>query len=534
VRKAAVGLALGILGTLMLLPSAAATTAPTARALPAPDLSTMPKIRSYLRSLGVNPKGFVIQRGAKNYAGPNCPGASWNCTTARKVVQISATATHDDDDDNGENRFVCKRNSGAGTVTPAPTPPNQSCTIVQNNPNSNNSATCDIETHGSEGTLTQTCFITQTGKRNIAYARQVARMSASGTEQDVTQTISVKQTSSGSSGNTVETTQGALLTSGPDSSSEAVVQDVHQVNCVNQDAAGRGPNVAKSGQAEALVARKHNATLDDLVVTDIAQNTAVVVAECSGPAVPFPTTFHPDTTDCAVLAVGASDPKEHANACSRIHQESDSGKNTITLGQLDSLFAELKNTSGDADIQQGGFAIFGEGDTGTTGTLDQFSSGLSNIDFNGLTTQVTSINGADNLDSFFVSQSDTGPKCCAGGHQATNTGNDFDIDGLLFQRIFVDGVAPAPGDFGVGQSFIQDGEIAGDCETSGAPGSGGGCTVDINATNNADPNGDPASCGPATSCHEQVNCFALNVKGTGGSCSGGVDITSSPSGVRRR
>ena len=30
--------------------------------------------------------GFVVQRGRSNYAGPNCPGRNWTCTTARQVI----------------------------------------------------------------------------------------------------------------------------------------------------------------------------------------------------------------------------------------------------------------------------------------------------------------------------------------------------------------------------------------------------------------------------------------------------------------
>ena len=63
------------------------------------DLSSMAKIRHYLRSIGVNPRDVVVQRGHKNYAGPYCPGKGWNCTRATRVVQIAT--------DSGQNSFVC-------------------------------------------------------------------------------------------------------------------------------------------------------------------------------------------------------------------------------------------------------------------------------------------------------------------------------------------------------------------------------------------------------------------------------------------
>ncbi len=513
VPTVALVLGLGVLGSFALLPSAAATLQPTAKPAPAPDLSTTPKIKSYLRSLGLNPKRFVIQRGERNYAGPDCPGAAWNCTTAQKVVQMPARAAdNDDDDDGGENRFVC-RPAGVGTNQATNT-----CVIVQPGPNSNNTATCDIETHGTGGTITQTCLITQNGRRNTASARQVASLNASGAEQDVVQVISAKQTSSASGGNTIQTAQSALISSGPDSSGEAVKQDVHQLNCVNQDAAGSGPNVARSNQGQALFARKHGAAFDDVVATDIAQNTELVTATCIAPATPFPPfpTGGHDPTDCAVP--GASPPKESANACTRIYQESDTGRNTIQLGQLDSLFAEVKNSTGNADIEQGHVI---PSQTGTDATLDQKSAGVSNIDFDGLTTQITSINGSGTLGFYDVDQTDTGPRCCAAGHQETNTGNKFDIDGLEVQRLFVDGTVPNPDDGPLpgNGALSQDGAVWGDCVTTG------NCTVDINATNNADPDGDPASCS-ASVCHEQVTCTSFFSEGEGGSCSNAPpDIT---------
>ena len=499
-------LGLGVLGGFALLPSAAATLQPTAKPAPAPDLSTTPKLKSYLRSLGMNPKGFVIQRGERNYAGPDCPGAAWNCTTAQKVVQVPARAAGDaDGGTGGENRFVCKP-AGVGTNRAMNT-----CVIVQPGPNSNNSATCDIETNGTEGEIRQTCFITQNGRRNTAVAKQVATMNASGADQDVFQTISVKQMSSASGGNTLETSQGALLSSGPDSSADPVTQDVHQLACVNQDAAGNGPNVARSHQGQGLFVRKNGAAFGETSPTEIDQNTALVTATCIGPATPFPTfptIGSHEPLDCAVI--GTSPPKESANACTRVYQESDTGRNTMQVRQVDSVFAEVKKSTGWVDIDQGQF-----GETGTDSTLDQKSGGVSKINFDGLTSQLTNIDGSGTIGFYSVDQEDTGPRCCAAGHQETNTGNTFDIDGLLVQRLIVDGTVPNPalGEEPPGNGTMsQDGAVWGDCVTTG------NCTVDINATNNADPDGDPASCSAAV-CHEQVVCEAFTGEGEFGFCS---------------
>ena len=55
------------------------------------DLSTRAAVVKYLRSIHVDPRGVVIQRGVRNYAGPDCPGKGWSCTsTAVRVRFVSA------------------------------------------------------------------------------------------------------------------------------------------------------------------------------------------------------------------------------------------------------------------------------------------------------------------------------------------------------------------------------------------------------------------------------------------------------------
>jgi hypothetical protein len=61
--------------------SAAAGPAAVAKA----DLSTRSGAVSYLRSIGLDPTGFVIQRGERNYAGLGCPGKRWTCTSAKAL-----------------------------------------------------------------------------------------------------------------------------------------------------------------------------------------------------------------------------------------------------------------------------------------------------------------------------------------------------------------------------------------------------------------------------------------------------------------
>jgi hypothetical protein len=65
------------------------------------DVSTRAGVVKYLRSIHVNPKGVVIQRGLRNYAGAHCPGKGWTCAgTRHTVVQIAKPG--------GQNRFACR------------------------------------------------------------------------------------------------------------------------------------------------------------------------------------------------------------------------------------------------------------------------------------------------------------------------------------------------------------------------------------------------------------------------------------------
>ncbi len=119
---------LGLVGVM----AAVAVLASSVGAAPTPAkhtirLSTAAAVKHYLRSMGISPKGVVIQRGARNYAGPHCPGKGWNCTKSRRVVQIAtgrharATGRSFLNAKPSTNVAACLRITGS----------NQSCVIVQ-------------------------------------------------------------------------------------------------------------------------------------------------------------------------------------------------------------------------------------------------------------------------------------------------------------------------------------------------------------------------------------------------------------------
>lgn len=142
------------------------------------DVSTKAAVVHYLRSIHVNPKGVVIQRGLRNYAGAHCPGKGWTCAgTRHTVVQIAKRG--------GLNRFACgtakcavvqfggasRGLKFAGRAAPKPPPPpntalcvkttgiTQSCVINQPNATGTNKAVVWMVTPKLTG-LTQSAIYT--------------------------------------------------------------------------------------------------------------------------------------------------------------------------------------------------------------------------------------------------------------------------------------------------------------------------------------------------------------------------------------
>jgi hypothetical protein len=120
------------------------------------DLSTNEGVAAYLSSKDLNAKGFVIQRGQLNYAGPKCPGRKWKCTKNTKVVQV-AKGKH------GRNRADC---DGSLTQTTNAV----SCIVVQNAPSGKNKARCSLEARDVTPVVL-TCQITQTNTDGDNVAR---------------------------------------------------------------------------------------------------------------------------------------------------------------------------------------------------------------------------------------------------------------------------------------------------------------------------------------------------------------------------
>jgi hypothetical protein len=141
------------------------------------DLSTDRGVAAYLNAKGLSAKGFLIQRGQFNYAGPKCPGRKWNCTKKTKVVQVTSGK-------HGKNRLECD----PGTLT------NTTCVVVQNASSGKNQARCSLDSRDTTPVVL-TCQITQTNADgdNIARIHQHV-VQRDGPDQQATLNAQVTQT----------------------------------------------------------------------------------------------------------------------------------------------------------------------------------------------------------------------------------------------------------------------------------------------------------------------------------------------------
>jgi hypothetical protein len=227
-------------------------------------------LRFLKKNYGIDPKRVVIQRGARNYAGPKCPGKRWNCTRARQVVQYSAFNGDDDD----ENRFTCTP-SDVVVDAPQEEPPAQACAIIQVGPGDNN-ATCRM--HGDQAIpppgATQFCDIDQmtANGNNRATIEQGVDAQNSGSEQEVLQEAFLNQsTVNGSnSARIVQETNLLLFGASPQE------QDVHQLVDADMDTQF-GDNVLSARQDQDLVERSNALAVEQLQNTDF--DTSV---DCDG------------------------------------------------------------------------------------------------------------------------------------------------------------------------------------------------------------------------------------------------------------
>jgi hypothetical protein len=240
-------------------------------AAPTLDLSTRAAVVEYLAARGIETKGIVIQRGAKNYAGPACPGVGWTCTKAKRVVQLSFAIN--------VSSFECTPSTGGSATAP------NTCLIVQASSGASNSARC-VELTGA-ATVSQSCVIYQTNTTGMNVASITQRVdTATGATQEATQYSGISQ-QNGSGQNNANVTQTLTQLATTTAAGGVQTQDGHQTVSVLQEAT-TGGNAATVTQTLTLIARA--SSLPALVQnqnTDgtLGPNTAASIRQTSGSGV---------------------------------------------------------------------------------------------------------------------------------------------------------------------------------------------------------------------------------------------------------
>jgi hypothetical protein len=307
-------LVLGTLAATAVIVSSAA--AHTQRAgLPGIDVSTRAGVVAYLKSLRIDTKGIVIQRNKLNYAGPNCPGVGWTCTTAKRVVQLTYAGN--------DSRFECTPSSGGSATSPG------ACTIIQVSSGGTNNARCSEATN--EASASQSCVIFQTNTTGDNFLDIQQRVDANGgAAQDATQYAGIVQ-QNGSGSNQAQIHQDLKQSTKDTGPGGAQTQNGHQGVSVTQHT-DTGDNIAHVDQSLAQDAKATGPT--------VAQNQNT----------------------------GGSDPNTNAG----ITQTSNTGRNDAQLNQSNDLDAMASKASSGSQTQ-------GSPSGGLNGFFSQDSAGVSTI-----------------------------------------------------------------------------------------------------------------------------------------------------------
>ncbi|MGH9052137.1 MAG: hypothetical protein ACRDWX_03855 [Acidimicrobiia bacterium] len=359
----------------------AALTGPAgASPLPDPvDLSTRAGIGRYLWSIGIDPATATIQTGLRNYAGPHCPGAGWNCAASiGPVVQIAL--------DGGQNQFVCT--PASRRVSPTEDP--HTCVIVQTGPG-NNVSRCVERT--SANPAEQLCDITQTSTsgNNRATVIQVVKQHAGNADvtQEAGQTARISQTSEG--GNNV-----ASIVQRAEQSVESQNGDITQAQEADQDATADQASGTGDNFSDVVQTQDQDAFAEGSAGITQSQNDSAL----DGP-----------NQDASVVQASSLDPGVGGDQASFVRQ--------------------LINQDADADTDTGPVTqTQGSFDGGQSILEDQSSSGVSTHTNDQDKTQVWDAETGGILTRLRFDPT----RCCAGTTQVGNDDNTCDIDQTVVQE----------------------------------------------------------------------------------------------------
>ncbi len=288
------------------------------------DVSTRAAVIHYLRSIHVNPKGAVIQRGARNYAGARCPGGRWTCASTRHtVVQIAKRGA--------VNRFACSTArcvvvqfagtshgvyiAGRRLQSTASTPTNtarcvinhtaqnqaQLCLILQVSSTANNVAIVYERAIGPSGTSQSASLnaliaqrATGASNTNRACVNQIVSLTGSTTVSNGSlnvgfnahQNVSIKQDSAhGGNSASESATSGGACAGGPLMQSQTETSIAKGPGSITQkeNAPANGPNVSIDIEQNQSNGFKGSATGANSAVFNQTSNLQAVANSSNGP-----------------------------------------------------------------------------------------------------------------------------------------------------------------------------------------------------------------------------------------------------------
>jgi uncharacterized repeat protein (TIGR01451 family) len=277
-----------------------------------PGGATPSAVSGQIRAAGA---AVVKQIGARNYAGPNCPGVSWNCTTSTRVIQVSTRG--------GVN---------LATVTCSSQTP---CEITQSL--GSNVANCTQKS--TAVTADQSCKITQTGASNTANVSQY-----------ISQTTTASQVG----------TQSTEVTQGPASGGNTVYNVLKVTQSVSQNTKTLGGQEQKAHQKVVVFQTAANAGYNQSFINQSQLQKAY------GGAPQSQNGASDSSAEC--LTGEPSAP----NACSDVAQYSVNGTNYNALNQSINQDA---NTAVSLPVAQQPQQVQGTWDGGLEGHVHQETTG---------------------------------------------------------------------------------------------------------------------------------------------------------------
>jgi hypothetical protein len=378
------------------------------------DLQTVAGAKRYLRAIGVNPSGLVIQRAAHNYAGPNCPGAGWACTsTAHPVVQVASAG--------GKNTFLCKTSR---------------CAVVQTTVGVG--ATTSRSLAAAAAAMSMATCIKTTG---LGQSCTINQPSATGTNKAV-----VFQDAGKKTGLTQTALYTASITQGPSSVTPQALTSVTAVNlaCVHQSIFidGSSNNTKSTNISVALEAHQSiSITQNSGTGSNTAENTTSTngVYDCGSAAL----TQDQQLTSTATSTVPSQITQNQnaansgANVSLDVEQNQGSGFFGNATGQNSAIFEQSNSVTAVAVAPLGSSVSQTQSSTtgGINAVLNQDSRQMSTADATQTETQCEDahLSGPATCDhattdppAYTLTQTQIGP-IRKGSSTSSQTGNDADL-----------------------------------------------------------------------------------------------------------